>query len=136
MRIVDERAKNIRALCELLRIIKEKVESFGMSACSILRELDGELMSACGYKNNEPPKDFLEFAQACDIADQGAKEILLEFFAEFGKSYRSEQIKRCEYYLERMTKQERLVCSKLPDQKKLYATLCLSLSLILVILPF
>ena len=133
---VEKRAQSVKAFCELLRLIKERVECFGMSSGQILHSLDRELLWACGYRGDEPPSNFLELVGECDIADGSAKEILLEFFSEFGKSYRAEQIKRCEYYLDRLSKHERLVCSRAADQKKLYATLCLSLSLVLVILLF
>ena len=136
VQIIDARSRSVKAFCELLRIVKEKVECFGMSSVQMLRTLDRELLLSCGYRGDELPNDFLELIGECDIADQSAKAILLEFFSEFGKSYRAEQIKRCEYYLERLSKHERLVCSRAADQKKLYATLCFSASLILVILLF
>jgi len=59
---------------------------------------------------------------------------VLEFARDFGKNYREEQIKRCRYYLERMSTQESELNSALPTQKKLAFSLLLSLTLIAVIL--
>ena len=131
---LERRLKNIRALCEVLRITKRMVDSFSMSARDILNKLPRELMNDCGYSKAAAPQGFCDFAVACEVCDQEAKEILLEFATAFGKSYRTEQIRQCEYYVERMSERESEISQKLPVQKKLVLTLALSVTLMLVIL--
>lgn len=131
---LERRLKNIRALCELLRITKRMVDSFSMSARDILNKLPRELMNNCGYSDATAPQGFYDFAVACEVCDREAKEILLEFAATFGKSYRAEQLRQCEYYVERMSERELELSQKLPVQKKLVLTLVLSVTLMIVIL--
>ncbi len=131
---LDRRIKNIRALCEVLRITKRMVESFSMSAPDILSKLSHELMRDCGYLRTDTPQGFWDFAVACEVCDREAKEILLEFAGEFGKSYRPEQIRQCEYHIERMSERESGLSQKLPVQKKLVLAVGISVTLMLVIL--
>ena len=133
-RELDERTRNVRALCKMLRFIKRMVDSFSMSARDILREAPRDLIAACGYPYEQAGPCLLDFAENCQISDVEARLIFFEFARSFGKNYRDEQVRECEYYIERMEERERVVSQRLPVQKKLVFALTLCLTLILAIL--
>jgi len=134
VRELERRAVNAHALCRLLRECSEQVEYFSRSAADILSNCDISLLQDCGYYANKAPDSFLELFESCEILCPKSRAIVLEFARDFGKNYREEQIKRCRYYLERMSTQESELNSALPTQKKLAFSLLLSLTLIAVIL--
>ncbi|MBP3369279.1 MAG: hypothetical protein J6L85_00875 [Clostridia bacterium] len=131
---LDRRIKNLRALCELLRVTGRMVDSFSMSARDILKRLPDELVRDCGCSADVRPESFPELACACEISDDEAKRVFGEFAYAFGKSYRQEQVRQCEYYLDRMCERESEVTQKLHVQKKLAVALSLSATLALVML--
>ena len=46
---LDARARNVKALCKMLKLIKRMVESFSMSLRDILREMPEGLAEDCGF---------------------------------------------------------------------------------------
>lgn len=134
IRELDGRATNARALCELLVITADQVECFAKSGGEILRGCDPALLLACGYCGVGAPRGFLEFFENSEITDGECREIMREFAQSFGKSYKSEQVRRCKYCLGRMEARQQAIANTLPKQKKLVLTLTVALTLMLVIL--
>ena len=118
----------------LLRYVKLQVDCFSLPASTILSRCDPALLRACGYERPGAPKSFEELLSGCYIRDAKAGEILRGFAAEFGKSYREEQLRGCEYYLTLLGQRRDAVAAQLPGKKKLNATLCVSGALAVVIL--
>lgn len=136
VRELDARERNVKALCRMLRFIKRMVDGFSMSARDILRAAPRDVIEDCGYPYEQAENCLLDFAESCKIADDEARMIFIEFARSFGKNYREEQVRECEYYIERMEERQRLICQRLPTQKKLAFALTLCLTLILAILLF
>lgn len=134
IREIDRRYENVRALCELIRLTKSLVEGFAMSAGDIIGRCSWELLHSCGYTGDTLPQSFSELVDSCEIEDESSREIMIEFSENFGRNYRAEQVRQCEYYLCRMSERENFMAGSRSTQKKLALTLSLSLALMLVIL--
>lgn len=123
-----------RGLCELLRNIRECVESFSLSAPLILRRCPPELFRSCGYDSDLAPDDLSELAARCDIPDVECRRIFEEFCSDFGKYYRDDQVKRCEHCLGLMESRASQICAELPAKKKTGTAFSIMAVLILAII--
>ena len=124
----------VEGLLALIRTIRLQVECFAMPLSAILARCDERLLRQCGYHGSLPPADFSVLLEGCRIADPAAAEILCSFGAEFGRGYREEQAKSCEYTLSLLEERRQALSERLPVQKKLYSTLCVSGAMALMIL--
>ena len=118
----------------LLRYVKAQVDCFALPASAILAGCDPILLRACGYEGARLPKSFEELLRGCRVRDGGCLEILSRFAAEFGKSYREEQSRSCDYYLGLLSDRRAALSAALPGKKKRNSTLCISAALAAVIL--
>ena len=124
----------VEGLLALVRLIRLQVECFAMPISDILSRCDRDLLKQCGYRGMGAPTDFCQLLDGCLIADREAEEIFCSFGEEFGRGYREEQTKACEYTLGLLEARRAALSEKLPVQKKLYSTLCVSGALALMIL--
>lgn len=124
----------VEGLLSLIRTIRLQVECFAMPLSAILARCDERLLRQCGYRGSVPPTDFPTLLGGCQIADPSAAEIFGSFGEEFGRGYREEQAKGCEYALALLEERRVALSERLPVQKKLYSTLCVSGALALMIL--
>ena len=129
-------AKKICALCQMMRYVKRMVECFSMSAREILLRMPQGLKSDCGFDGQTDEASMISFADACKIEDDEARAIFIEFARSFGKNYRAEQVRECEYYIGRMEQRERQIANRLPSQKKLAFALivCATLGILILLL--
>ena len=124
----------VEGLLSLIRIIRLQVECFAMPLSSILARCDEGLLRQCGYQGDGLPLNFSDLLRECQIADSAAAEILCSFGEEFGRGYREEQARNCEYALGLLEERRVALSQRLPVQKKLYSTLCVSGALALMII--
>lgn len=118
----------------LLRYIRIQVECFAMPMGDIIRGCDRELLTGCGFRGDIPPLTLDELIGRCEIVDGEIRETVKEFADSFGKGYRDEQLRECDYYIELLCERRRRIADELPKRKKLNTTLCVSWALALVIL--
>ena len=118
----------------LMRYIKGQVECFGMPLENILSKCDRMLLYELGYKKESAPKDFSELISGCDMPDEETAGIISEYAKEFGKYYREEQLKRCNYFLSALEEKRKQNSEKLPQKKRLNTTLWIAGSLAVGIL--
>lgn len=119
-----------------LRFARIQIECFAMPACEIIARCDRDLLLQCGFKDEMPPQGLEGLIERCEIKDKETKEILGGFLSSFGKGYRDEQLRECDYYTELLCERRRKMADELPRKKKLNSTLCVSWALALVILFF
>ena len=133
---LEARANRVKAISQAMRFIKRMVECFSMSASDILLKMPRKLKDDCGYGKGTEECSLLSFALACEIEDNEAQAIFIEFARSFGKNYRAEQIRECEYYIGLMEERERQIASRLPSQKKLAFALivCATLAVLILLL--
>ncbi len=122
------------AWLSLIRLTRSQVECFDLSAKQILIRCEGALLRQCGYEKKHPPESFEELVSFCEIKDGRTRQIAEEFAKSFGKGYREEQLRRCTYSADLLHDRAETIRLRLPSQKKLNTTLCLSGALAMVIL--
>ena len=122
------------AWCSMLRYIKLQVDCFAIPISQILSRCDRALLDGCGYRGEREPKDLRELIDGALWHDGETLVIVEGFASEFGKGYREEQLRSCEYYCAQLENRRARLASEIPSKKRLYTTLCLSSAAALVIL--
>ncbi len=130
----EEKVRCVSSLVHLMESAKTAVENYSMTASQILSSVGEDLIRACGYRASFLPKSFLEMSENCDIADEESRNAFCEFSRDFGKNYRSAQAKKCEECLTRLKIRESELAEQLIPKKRLIRSVCISLSLLAVIL--
>ncbi len=124
-----------RALLALLVYTRDCVAIWGMSVSEILAKCDKKLMRACGISENAPtPVDFVQMCERCMISDKDSKEAFVRFSHEFGKSYREQELKKTDQCIEKLKSRAESMERRLPQKKKMVYGVCISASLVLLIL--
>ena len=118
----------------LLRFIKLQIDCFSLPVSVILERCDRATLRACGYVSDLPARGLGELWERCSVQDEQTREIVRGFVSEFGKGYREEQLRSCDYYLSLLEQRRGTVAAQLPGKKKRNATLCVSGALAVVIL--
>ena len=126
--------ERVDAWMSLLTHIKNEIECFSMPVGEILRKTDMSILEGCGYGGAKPPKDMSELILRSDFSDEECKKIVSNFTSEFGRCYRDEQVRRCEYYISRLDGVRTKISEQLPSKRKLNLTLCIAGSLAIAII--
>ena len=121
-------------MLELLRFTRLQIECFSLSAPQIFSRFGRENLLLCGYSKEELPKSFDEINSCIAIKSKEAREVFSDFARSFGKSYRDEQLKQCEYHIELLEKLTQRLYEELAGKKKLNLTLCTAGALAVIIL--
>ncbi len=130
----SEKASQTEALLELMRFIRVQIECFALPASEIILRCDKKLLEKCGAYSEILPSGFDALFESFSIEDSEAESIMRGFAAGFGKSYREEQLKECDYYIGRLEECSRRICEDLPKRKKVNSALCISSALAIIIL--
>lgn len=124
----------VEGFLTLIRQARLQVECFCMPVSQILSRCEPDLLRRCGYGGNDAPEDFAALWRNSRIHDPATARILWDFGNAFGRGYREEQTKSCEYCLSLLEERRQVLSEQLPIQRKLYSTLCVSGALALMIL--
>ena len=116
-----------------IRGARVQIDCFAMPITQILAMCDRSVYKACGY-TGAVPSGLAEFARECRVCDKAAHEIFSGFASEFGRGYREEQLKACDYYSSLLEERRRMLSTVLPQKKKRNSTLLLSGALAAAIL--
>ena len=118
----------------LLRLIRTQVECFSLPISRILSGCDPSLLIRCGYGYREPPDGLESLWRCCEIRDGETDGLISDFVREFGKGYREEQLRSCDYYVGLLSARRDALASQLPARKRVSSTLWISGALATVIL--
>lgn len=124
----------IEGIERLLIFVRLQVECFSLPIGEILRRTEPSLLTQCGWKQREPPADLEALIRVCDISDPETERLLRELVSEFGRSYREEQLRRCDCYLRQLEARKERVRTALTGKKRVNLTLCAASAAALVIL--
>ncbi len=124
----------VEAHVSFLRYVRLQVECFALPISEILRKCDRELLLGCGYRRDLVPKNLADFLAGIEHWDPECEGIMRSFSVEFGKGYRDEQVRSCEYHAELLEARREALSARLPERKKLYSTLCVTGALAVVII--
>lgn len=130
----SKKATQSEALIAFLRFVRSRIECFSLPASEIIARCDKSLLSECGYNGDIPPRDMGDLFEAMGIRDDESYRILQAFAEGFGNSYREEQLKECDYYIDLLCERSQKIGEELPKKKKLNSTLCISSALGVAIL--
>lgn len=135
-RRAEARLHEVEAWIALLRFVKGQVECFSLPMREILLRCDAAILRGCGYAADVAPKSFSGMLEASSFCDGECEKIARAFAEEFGRGYREEETRGCEYYLAQLESYKETLTKKLPAQKKMNATLsvCAALALVLLLL--
>ncbi|MBO5416452.1 MAG: stage III sporulation protein AB [Clostridia bacterium] len=128
--------RQTEGLIALLRFIRSQVECFALPAARIIAVCDDELLRSCGFEGGEPPSDFCALFESFSISDAEVAHLMRGFSASFGRCYREEQIKECDYYIDLLRDRRERLAETIPSKKKVNSTLCVSSAIALIILLF
>ena len=136
----------------LLRYIKGQIDCFASPLSDILAGADPSILSAClgqsptasdmyakvRADDGSAPRTFPALPALLkgshDYLTPEAERLLTAFSAEFGKTFRAEQVSRCDYYLDALTTERQTLSATLPARLRTTTTLCLCLTVASVIL--
>lgn len=135
-RKAERRIGELAGWISLLRFCKRQVDCFSLPMGEILARCDREILSACGFVGDLAPKSFEDLLAASAMQDGETESIVRGFCEEFGKGYREEQTRGCDYYLGLLEARREQLLGRLPAQKKMNATLsvCAALAIVLLLL--
>ena len=129
-----EKAERTSSLARLAEEAGRAVENYSMTASEILRAMGEDLMRSCGYSLEGIPSSFSELCDNCDIPDEESRRIFSEFAKDFGKNYRGREAQKCNECAARLKERGEKLAVELSAKKKLISCVCISLSLLAVIL--
>ena len=124
------------AMMTLLRTVRGQIECFSLPIGQILAGCEREVIEACGYTEEETPRDLLAFISHVTAFDSRTVSIVSQFGAEFGRGYREDEVRACDYALSLLEERRCALAAELPVKKKRNMTLsvCASLALALLLL--
>lgn len=128
-----------RAMMTLIGYIKNSIECFSKPLPRILHEIKNDralegIFEECGYAEGVYPLALSELCGDRNVYSKEADEVFSSFLRDFGQSYRDEQVKLCESVEKKLEEILKKSKDELLSKKKLNLSLCVSGSLIAVIL--
>ncbi len=126
--------KQTEAVIAFIRFIRSQVECFALPASDIISACDKELLRSCGFEGAVPPTELVTLIDSFGISDGETASLARGFAEGFGKGYREEQIKECDYYIELLRERRQAIAEALPAKRKVNSTLCVASALALIIL--
>ena len=112
---------------DLIFHIRNQIDCYLTPIGEILATTDRELMSAC--MGNAADKSPTALLNRCSVyLSDEARRLLTAFSREIGSSYREEQVKRCDYYMEALRRLREKELEALPARMRVRSVICLCLS--------
>ena len=133
---LDAAVRQTNGFLVLLQTVKRQVDCYAQALPDILFACEEALLRDCGFCGTERPRDWEQLLLACRVYDGESVETVRRFAADFGKGYREEQLRACDYTLSLLESRRAHLTEALPAEKKRNTTLCLSASLGVAILLF
>lgn len=115
-----------QAWLEFVRLVRSSVDNYSMSASEILRACTPELWQRLGYPEDDgTPESFDAVVALSDIPDRESREAIESFFGDFGRSYRAEQVLRCDECIDKLRAREKYLVKQLPIKKRIILSVSL-----------
>ena len=115
--------------------ISINAEDFPAELREILCGADISLIESCGYRGGVP-KSLTEMLPHGKIyLETESLRLLMQFSEEFGSTYKQEQLRRCDYYIEALLERRRLLCDEIPSKSKVGSAvwMCASFALMIIL---
>ena len=119
----------------LIHHIKSRIDCYAMPIPDILAGADPALIAAClGEDTPDTSRGtdgcgYLPLAamirESSPYLEAESERLLTAFTEELGTAFRAEQVARCEYYLEALTRRRGILADALPARLRVGSTLCM-----------
>lgn len=109
---------------DLIFHIRSQIDCYLMPLDEILACTDLEILKACMCRTPHPDLSTLLHTSAPYLSREGER-LLTAFVKEIGGSYREEQLRRCDYYINALRTIREKIADDLPARQKLCITISL-----------
>ena len=135
-RFERRRLRVLDGYISLLYYIKGQIDCYAMPLADILARADPALIAAClGVETGQlsPSPGIRAGGDALPALlresrlylDPECERLLTTFAGELGTTYRAEQVSRCSYYIEALTRERGRLADTLPARLRTCGTLCI-----------
>lgn len=123
----------IEGFISLIFFIKGQIDCYALPLSDILQSVPGDILYSCMCKHSA--KSIEEIIEAGRIyLDEESVRLLKTFSSEFGSTYREEQLKRCDYFIEALETRRRKISEDAPVRSRIGSALWICSSVTIMIL--
>ena len=128
------RYRQAEGFLSLLRHIRLQIDCFSMPVAQILAACDARILADCGTEATAL-SDFNALLQGTRLyVPEEMCRLLFDFGTQLGSSYREEQLRCCDYFLERLIPCCDRLRAELPKRERMALILPVAISAMLVLL--
>ena len=128
------RCRQAEGFVALLRYIRLQIDCFSLPVGRILATCDGRILADCGVEAVELT-DFATLLRSTRLyLPEECCRLLCDFGVQLGSSYRAEQLRCCDYFLERLTPCCDRLRAELPKRERMMLILPMAIAAILVLM--
>lgn len=128
------RCRQAQGFVALLRYVRMQVECFSLPVARILERCDGQILTDCGVEAELPGDLSALLTGARLYLPEEFCRLLADFSGQLGGCYRAEQLRCCDYYLERMIPLCDRMRGELPKRERMALTLPMAVTAILLLM--
>ncbi|MBQ9151723.1 MAG: hypothetical protein IJX72_05685 [Clostridia bacterium] len=136
-RFEHRRLRVLDGYISLIYYVKGQIDCYAMPLGEILARADPAVLSAClgldrpvgspfswGHTVGKPPLSVMVQESHLYLAPE-TERLLNAFTGELGSAYRTEQVARCDYYIQALTEERRKLYETMPARLRACGVLCL-----------
>ena len=133
-RFQTKKLNTIDGFMSLLFYIKGQIDCFARPRSEILSTLPAEVFCACNCPRGAETLEELVEASRIYLDDEPLR-LVASFAAEFGSTFRDEQLRRCDYYISALSEERRRVFSEVQSKSRAGSALwiCACVGIIILI---
>lgn len=132
-RFHKRRLATLDGLISLIFFIKGQVDCYARPVCEILTSMPPEILLHCNC--NTGVASLEEIAESCKgYLDDEPYRLILTFATEFGTTFREEQLRRCDYYIDALGERRRQLEPTVAARSRSSSAVCICASLCVAIL--
>lgn len=128
------RVRQGQGFLALLRHVRAQIDCFSIPLGRILANCDAKILADCGIEIADMA-DFKALLTGTRLyLPEELCRLLADFGAQLGSSYREEQLRCCDYFIERLTPGVDLLRAELPKRERVALILPMAISAIMILL--
>lgn len=128
------RCRQAEGFVSLVRYIRLQIDCFSSPVGRILASCDGRILTDCGVEATELPDFSALLAGTKLYLPEDMCRLLADFGTQLGASYREEQLRCCDYFLERLIPPCDRMRGELPKREKMMLVLPIALAAMMVLM--
>ncbi len=134
-RFQKKRLTVLDSYISLLFYIKGQIDCYSRPLSDILLSADVSLIESCGYRGDVPKSLSQMLPHGKIYLDEESFRLLMQFADEFGSTYKQEQLRRCDYYIESLLERRRLLLEEIPSKNRVGSAIwmCASFALMIIL---